>query len=1213
MSAKAEAKVTPKEQKKYFIDQIDAAIDSATDLVPTRKNRKDATLGSAAEDFRANAEEIGTVEIEVPGDGTFTLLNTKDALRKLKARAAAMFPATPPTASAPSKPSGKPSAIAKVGPRPGAAVKPAWAKLLDQFTVKDKNPTPIRATMVSPLFNPAKNETVATDSSRLVVALGVKIGTPIQDGGPQYSYVVPGYRQNQLPQKQNDQQTVRVADTEQFIRQIRQAKMATEKSKSGPDTIALYAMPDGSVAVASMYAGDGYVSQDVSKGNMIGAYTADFVDEIVTFLRKTGNQAIEIRHRDEESPLVLLGAKEYAVLMPVRGTELNAPDALAGMVPREAPAAKPQARKDAPPPPAPESPAARAGELQDFGEKIGGARKDMVPSAAKEIADGDLAQMSFSQIWPKAEVDAIEDADMAALATALRNSIPAKPRKGYKVNRWVESVKTVRTLMQLANERGVADIVDRMRTPEYRLLGGLADKVDLLRQLPRDQWDRIGKVENYPDAYRYEQAKAGEAGADKHTSLSGEEKWYKRVPSPYATAEVDGRIVRTDNLDALPTAVAERLGVPPEASAMQFEIRGRVGSSVRINKKGDPLYRPLKEFTGETAVEQARAFIENSRDDLVAAWEAIKKSDNVKESDVRRDANRPRMAKDYRQGRDVTPEMFSEAFGFRGVEFGNWVAQGANRKERQGMLNEAFDAFSDLADIIGVPSRALSLNGELAMAFGARGSGKFAAHYEPGKIVINLTKTRGAGSLAHEFFHALDHYFQRKRGETGVSRDRNFITYNPETYYQDKASRVRLPAQRFNELLAKGRLNKASDWTRIEGVRPEVEEAFSALVKALDESPMHKRASLIDKGKSGGYWSRIIERAARSFENYVIHKMAQKGYQNDYLANVASIEEFQRDAGRYPYLLDGELAPVAEAFDNLFATIQTRETERGVEMFAAAGLKAETADKGQYQEAERMEAAGNSRESIWRKTGWWKGPDGQWRFEVDDSKMRMKISDAAEIANRAQAADPQKTFADMGVSDGVPLAEVIDHPDLFNAYPSLRDVVVYPTRNENSGEFSQRGNSIGWSTRIFGDIAKSTLLHEIQHYIQYAENFATGNSLDSIGRERSWELDERRRRAWEKVAEFRKAYPQVLVAFERMRDLDKLLAEKHGIDRINLDGSLVSGYQRKLQKALFPRDLELRREAQAEYNAAIDQAGGFEDPGIRGFLDAANDLWKVEN
>ena len=91
---------------------------------------------------------------------------------------------------------------------------------------------------------------------------------------------------------------------------------------------------------------------------------------------------------------------------------------------------------------------------------------------------------------------------------------------------------------------------------------------------------------------------------------------------------------------------------------------------------------------------------------------------------------------------------------------------------------------------------------------------------------------------------------------------------------------------------------------------------------------------MIDKGLRRN-WSRK-ERAARAFENYVIHKMTQKGYQNDYLANVVRIEEFQRDAGRYPYLLDSEVAPVAEAFDGLFSTIKTRETDRGVAMYSPA-------------------------------------------------------------------------------------------------------------------------------------------------------------------------------------------------------------------------------------------------------------------------------------
>lgn len=61
-----------------------------------------------------------------------------------------------------------------------------------------------------------------------------------------------------------------------------------------------------------------------------------------------------------------------------------------------------------------------------------------------------------------------------------------------------------------------------------------------------------------------------------------------------------------------------------------------------------------------------------------------------------------------------------------------------------------------------MPPKALSLNGELGLAFGARGRGgkdSGAAHYEPASVVINLTKKQGSGSLAHEWFHALDNYF----------------------------------------------------------------------------------------------------------------------------------------------------------------------------------------------------------------------------------------------------------------------------------------------------------------------------------------------------------------------------------------------------------------------------------------------------------------------
>ena len=110
---------------------------------------------------------------------------------------------------------------------------------------------------------------------------------------------------------------------------------------------------------------------------------------------------------------------------------------------------------------------------------------------------------------------------------------------------------------------------------------------------------------------------------------------------------------------------------------------------------------------------------------------------------------------DYRQGISATPEMFQETFGFRGVEFGNWV----NQQERQANLNMAFDALCDLSDVLGVPKKEISLNGTLALALGSRGhGGGHAAHYEPSRRVFNLTKPSGAGCLSHEWFHGLDHF-----------------------------------------------------------------------------------------------------------------------------------------------------------------------------------------------------------------------------------------------------------------------------------------------------------------------------------------------------------------------------------------------------------------------------------------------------------------------
>ena len=200
-----------------------------------------------------------------------------------------------------------------------------------------------------------------------------------------------------------------------------------------------------------------------------------------------------------------------------------------------------------------------------------------------------------------------------------------------------------------------------------------------------------------------------------------------------------------------------------------------------------------------------------------------------------------RKGKDYRKGKDVGEEEY-KVFGFRGVQFGNW----ANDKDRQAALNNAYDSFMNLAELLGVSPAAISLNGELGLAFGARGSGSANAHYESNEVVINLTKTRGAGSLAHEWWHALDNYFARHGGIA-----HGFITA-----------------------------------TQIQGVRPEVQQAFTELSRAIRQSDYGRRSI-----QKGDYWGSDWEMTARLFAEWVDRKIAAKGESDHFLVRGVSDEK----------------------------------------------------------------------------------------------------------------------------------------------------------------------------------------------------------------------------------------------------------------------------------------------------------------------------------
>lgn len=105
-------------------------------------------------------------------------------------------------------------------------------------------------------------------------------------------------------------------------------------------------------------------------------------------------------------------------------------------------------------------------------------------------------------------------------------------------------------------------------------------------------------------------------------------------------------------------------------------------------------------------------------------------------------------------GRHADEHDFKE-LGIRGVEFGGSLPD----EEAQSSLDECYLALCDLARILNMDKKDISLGGTLALSFGSRGyGGSEPATYDPQYQVINFTRGGEAGSLAHGWVHALDYY-----------------------------------------------------------------------------------------------------------------------------------------------------------------------------------------------------------------------------------------------------------------------------------------------------------------------------------------------------------------------------------------------------------------------------------------------------------------------
>jgi len=314
-----------------------------------------------------------------------------------------------------------------------------------------------------------------------------------------------------------------------------------------------------------------------------------------------------------------------------------------------------------------------------------------------------------------------------------------------------------------------------------------------------------------------------------------------------------------------------------------------------------------------------------------------------------------------------TGEKLERTFGFRGTQYG----KGVNEETARVHIENTHKALLDLADVLGLDRKMIAHRGILGIAYGARGRGKAKAHYEPMEQVINLTKKRGAGSLAHEWGHFLDHVLtETVRGPQDIDLvdapmgDGGMVPFlswghGHEALHPEVATALR------DVLTAMNKGDNTEEREALSAERRGIDEAISkhnarhreltagGRRKTDDERAAHNesykrigarrkrynaRRRALRAGNSrykyasemmGSYWSRPHEMFARAFESYVQDKLEDNGRVNTYLVdgtrkayNLSRVKGGELITGLDVYPRGEERQRINAAFDKFFAAMR---------------------------------------------------------------------------------------------------------------------------------------------------------------------------------------------------------------------------------------------------------------------------------------------------
>lgn len=443
-------------------------------------------------------------------------------------------------------------------------------------------------------------------------------------------------------------------------------------------------------------------------------------------------------------------------------------------------------------------------KIKDFGAKIGGARKDLWKDRGLMVSD--LECMNDAEIkkhvkkvnvWKRPDYDAmIQDGAEIEAAYALKmvyDAIPTSPYTSSEkyVNGFIEFVQEMKEAydgvktwndVTVAGKEFIQSHTERQRysvTPLENCYGLMTNK--LYKALCLSSYDKV----------KYSRKiKTSQFGVPKE----------EKLPAGYSIMFYDGNGYSRDNKWIAGTYYITK----------KYQI-------VEINF-------PTKD----------------------AAMECLKLLAEEKKTAGKKRFTPPQLSHICREGladnlngRHSTGDDFLRDFRILGGEFGEWMSE----KDSQVSMDMAYEALCDFADVLGIPKTSVAFGNRLSIAFGSRGHGSAVAHYEPDREVINLTKMRGAGSLGHELFHALDDICGKKLGLNG------FVTGAP-SYKMPESVRKVLDVMKYRPAT--------------------VEEETEAMAKVMDRKRRNLKAAVVnalcDREKAEKFMETVDEKL-KSIEN----------------------------------------------------------------------------------------------------------------------------------------------------------------------------------------------------------------------------------------------------------------------------------------------------------------------------------------------------------